>query len=62
MGRTFAYCRVSTADQTTDNQVGEIIAAGFAVDHWRIVTETISRSVSSYQRPVWCRAKLVGAS
>jgi putative DNA-invertase from lambdoid prophage Rac len=53
MGRTFAYCRVSTADQTTDNQIGEIIAAGFAVDPRRIVTETISGSVSSNQRPAF---------
>lgn len=31
MSRTFAYLRVSTLDQTTDNQLGEIHAAGFAV-------------------------------
>ena len=32
MARTFAYVRVSTASQTTDNQIQEIEAAGFAVD------------------------------
>ena len=50
MGRTFAYCRVSTADQTTDNQVHEIEAAGFAVAPQRIITETISGSVAAAER------------
>lgn len=50
MGRTFAYCRVSTADQTTDNQVHEIEAAGFAVAANRIVTETVSGSVAASDR------------
>lgn len=57
MGRTFAYCRVSTGDQTTDNQVREIEAAGFAVDAKRIVTETISGSVAAMERKGF--AKLV---
>lgn len=50
MGRTFAYCRVSTSDQTTDNQVREIEAAGFAVDPKRIVAETVSGSVAAAER------------
>jgi len=50
MGRTFAYCRVSTADQTTDNQVGEIEAAGFAISPQRIITETVSGSVAAADR------------
>ena len=50
MARTFAYCRVSTADQTTDNQVQEIEAAGFAVDTKRIVVETVSGSVAASER------------
>jgi len=50
MGRVFAYCRVSTGDQTTDNQVREIEAAGFAVDAKRIVTETVSGSVAALER------------
>lgn len=55
MGRTFAYCRVSTSDQTTDNQVREIEAAGFAVDAKRIVTETISGSVGAMERKGFAR-------
>lgn len=51
MSRVFAYCRVSTADQTTDNQVKEIEAAGFALSPKRIQTETISGSVAAFQRP-----------
>ncbi|HBV3356239.1 TPA: recombinase family protein, partial [Klebsiella pneumoniae] len=31
MSRVFAYCRVSTLEQTTENQRREIEAAGFAV-------------------------------
>ena len=50
MARTFAYCRVSTTDQTTDNQVREIEAAGFAVDAKRIVVETVSGSVAASER------------
>lgn len=51
MSRAFAYCRVSTTDQTTDNQVREITAAGFAVDPKRVITETISGSVAASERP-----------
>jgi len=50
MSRVFAYCRVSTADQTTDNQVQEIAAAGFAVSKQRIITETVSGSVVASER------------
>lgn len=57
MARTFAYCRVSTTDQTTDNQVREIEAAGFKVDPKRIVTETVSGSVAAMERKGF--AKLV---
>lgn len=55
MGRTFAYCRVSTADQTTDNQIGEIKAAGFEVADHRIITETVSGSVAASERPQFSR-------
>ncbi|KVL89531.1 recombinase family protein [Burkholderia stagnalis] len=51
MSRTFAYARVSTTDQTAANQICEIEAAGFSVDKRRIVTESISGSVSANQRP-----------
>ena len=50
MARAFAYCRVSTGDQTTDNQVREIEAAGFAVEPKRIVTETVSGSLPAMER------------
>lgn len=50
VSRTFAYCRVSTADQTTDNQIMEITNAGFAVEPKRIVTETVSGSKPAMER------------
>lgn len=50
MSRLFAYCRVSTADQHTENQVQEIRAAGFAVEPQRIIEETISGSVPASER------------
>lgn len=55
MARTFAYCRVSTADQTTDNQVREIEAAGFAVDPKRVISETVSGSVAAMERNGFAR-------
>lgn len=57
MTRIFAYCRVSTADQTTDNQVQEIEAAGFAVTKQRVICETVSGSVPAMERKGF--AKLV---
>jgi putative DNA-invertase from lambdoid prophage Rac len=50
MTRVFAYCRVSTAEQTTDNQIQEIAASGFLVNGPRIVTETVSGSVAAMER------------
>ena len=50
MSRVFAYCRVSTFDQTTDNQVREIDAAGFKVTPLRTITETVSGSVPARER------------
>lgn len=50
MSRVFAYCRVSTQDQTTENQVLEIANAGFSVTPRRTVTETISGSVPASER------------
>ncbi|WP_409019523.1 recombinase family protein [Brevundimonas vesicularis] len=46
---------MSTADQTTDNQVNEIESAGFSVEPKRIVTETISGSVAAVERPGFSR-------
>jgi len=57
VARTFAYCRVSTADQTTDNQVREIEAAGFAIEPRRVIAETVSGSVAAMERTGF--AKLV---
>ena len=50
MTRVFAYCRVSTAEQTTDNQIQEIAAAGFEVKPQRAIVETISGSVAASER------------
>ena len=50
MTRVFAYCRVSTAEQTTDNQIQEIAASGFQVDSRRIIAETVSGSVAAIER------------
>jgi putative DNA-invertase from lambdoid prophage Rac len=50
MARTFAYLRVSTSGQTTENQLREMEAAGFAVDKRRIVSETVSGSSAIEQR------------
>lgn len=55
MPRTFAYCRVSTADQTTANQVEEIANAGFTVEPRRVVEEVISGSVAAREREGFSR-------
>jgi putative DNA-invertase from lambdoid prophage Rac len=55
MARTFAYCRVSTADQSTENQVQEIAAAGFTVEGKRITVETVSGSTAAVERKGFAR-------
>jgi putative DNA-invertase from lambdoid prophage Rac len=55
MSRVFAYCRVSTRDQSTANQVREIEAAGFRVEPRRLEVETISGSSAIEQRPKFMR-------
>lgn len=55
MSRTFAYCRVSTADQTAENQVQELKAAGFVVEPRRVITETISGSTVAALRPQFAK-------
>lgn len=50
MPRTFAYLRVSTIGQTTDNQLHEIEAAGFKVEPRRVLAETVSGSVPTSMR------------
>lgn len=51
MSRIFAYCRVSTLEQTTENQGREIETAGFSVKPQRIIEEQISGSVAAGERP-----------
>jgi len=51
MSRVFAYCRVSTTDQTTQNQSIEIQSAGFAIQSHRLIEESISGSVMAKDRP-----------
>jgi putative DNA-invertase from lambdoid prophage Rac len=53
MSREFAYCRVSTTEQTTENQLFAIKKAGFAVTHERCVTETVSGSTEAMKRPAF---------
>lgn len=51
MSRVFAYCRVSTSDQTPENQAREIAAAGFSIQEPRLIAETVSGSVAASERP-----------
>lgn len=46
----FGYGRVSTKEQTTENQRREIEAAGYAVEYW-YADDGISGKVSAMQRP-----------
>jgi putative DNA-invertase from lambdoid prophage Rac len=50
MPRTFAYCRVSTAEQSCENQIHEIQAAGFQVDARRVISEMVSGSTLAFER------------
>lgn len=50
MSRVFAYCRVSSLQQTTENQVQEIATAGFNITKGRTIEETVSGSVEAMQR------------
>nr|ULG10469.1 resolvase [Serratia entomophila] len=55
MSRVFAYCRVSTLEQTTENQRREISAAGFSVRPQRLIEEQVSGSVAASERPGFAR-------
>ncbi|BAJ82989.1 putative recombinase (plasmid) [Acidiphilium multivorum AIU301] len=55
MSRVFLYARVSTVEQTAENQIAEAKAAGFAIRPNRIITETISGSIAARQRPEFRR-------
>ncbi|HDT6062286.1 TPA: recombinase family protein [Enterobacter kobei] len=50
MSRTFAYCRVSTSEQTTENQIVAIRQAGYDILDSRVISETISGGVQAMQR------------
>lgn len=51
---TFGYGRVSTKEQTTENQRREIGAAGYATDYW-YADEGVSGKVSAAQRPQFAK-------
>ena len=51
MSRVFAYARVSTVDQLTENQREQINAAGYKIETRRFVEEKISGSVHAQARP-----------
>ena len=53
----FGYGRVSTREQTTENQRQEIERAGYQVAYW-FADEGVSGKVSASQRPKF--AKLLG--
>ncbi|MBS3024975.1 recombinase family protein [Acidiphilium multivorum] len=55
VARAFLYARVSTVEQTAENQIAEAKVAGFAIRPNRIITETISGSVAARQRPEFRR-------
>ena len=55
MSRTFAYVRVSTIEQTSDNQIQEIKTAGFSIEPHRIIAETVSGSMAIAQREGFSR-------
>lgn len=50
MGRLFAYCRVSTSEQTVENQILAILNAGFNVAPERVVSDVVSGSMSAMER------------
>jgi putative DNA-invertase from lambdoid prophage Rac len=55
VSKTFAYARVSTIEQTPDNQIREMKAAGFSIEPHRMVTETVSGSMALTQRKGFAR-------
>ncbi|CAM3166082.1 recombinase family protein [Vibrio rarus] len=50
MGRVFAYCRVSTTEQTVENQIIAIRQAGFDILPSRVISETVSGSSKARDR------------
>lgn len=54
-GRVFGYGRVSTTDQTPENQRRELEQAGFAIQPRRWFADTISGKVPASQRPEFAK-------
>ncbi|MFH6573276.1 recombinase family protein [Aeromonas caviae] len=52
-GRVFGYGRVSTVEQTSENQLLAIRNAGYEVQESRWLSEVVSGSVSAMERPVF---------
>lgn len=50
MARVFAYARVSTVDQLTENQWEQIKQAGYSIEERRYIEEKVSGSVPASQR------------
>lgn len=50
MSRLFAYCRVSTNEQTIENQALAIRQAGYDVEPHRVISETVSGGVQAMKR------------
>lgn len=48
--RMFSYCRVSTTEQSTENQIIAIRQRGYDVIESRVVSETVSGSVEAMKR------------
>jgi putative DNA-invertase from lambdoid prophage Rac len=48
--RIFSYCRVSTTEQTTENQIIAIRQKGYEVNDSRVISETVSGSVEAMKR------------
>ncbi|MGE6101937.1 recombinase family protein, partial [Aeromonas salmonicida] len=53
MGRMFGYGRVSTTEQTSENQLIALRNAGYEVQESRWLSEVVSGSVSAMDRPVF---------
>lgn len=49
-GRIFAYCRVSTLEQDTANQLLAIEKAGYQIEPSRVITEKVSGSLQAMKR------------
>lgn len=55
MSRVFAYARVSTVEQLTENQREQIEQAGYQIAPRRFIEERVSGSVPALQRPGFVR-------